>query len=326
MFRLLQVPIIVTFSFFVSTSTAAGTICESWAEKRDGELFENYKTIAEEYGSSLDKQQLWLNELEVFIEEDAEWNLKAQKLTDFFLLGFSTTADTIKVAMCVSGICDAVDSSKTVTTLEKVRNNMQLLQSKSVEEAMSKHLAKGSGIKHVFKSFTIIKNLIDAKERFADRDETMASLSHIRKQLQRNVDNAKRDFKKTSTDLEFQTKFKNTMDGQCNRIAEDARRCVTLGEKPHNSDSRYDSYLIRNECDADIIFFWCIEDDRKNRCGENKIFYAYSKKISPGDLDYNQYSLNKNYKLRYGACFGKYLNVGKNVMLNDRGVYQCLKP
>lgn len=303
------------------TALQASPICERWIAERDDDFFTDYTKLTDRYAASVSAYSLWLSEFDEFEDANFDTNLKRQKFYDFLLLGFKLTGDVVSVTGSLSGSTAQAVATPVVSNINSTSRFTEILAAENVEEAAAAHFKRQSGVKNFISSLTIIQALLDAKDRFADRDDTIQLIRNARLRLARELRNAQRRSDAFSNQLEFQTSFKNAMDGQCSNLTANAENCLAIGKH-----ERTNSHEVRNTCSESVFVFWCVKDDRDNRCGERAHFYAYSKSLRPGGTTYNQFSLPIDDPIEIGACPFRIGSFGRNVVVGADGAYYCLMP
>ena len=204
--------VILSFSYF-SSPTFASSICKNWAVERDNNLIVDFDAVRKDYSDSLDSHELWLNQFDDFIENYSVGTYKSFALIEFLYLGTSITAQTVNLAMNLSGV---------VAPLPKLYSNLELAidinNSKSVEEAAFRMVAEKSGaVKNMFASIGIIQSFVDSKERFKHHKETIILLKSNKLKLHANLKKARSGLKKSARVFKGINDYKNKMDGLCNK-------------------------------------------------------------------------------------------------------------
>ncbi len=309
--------------FFLATASIQSqaeyySVCESWAKKRDGSFFNDYEQVTRDYGTALRDQRLWAEQLAEFEWENAEFKLKRDELVDFLLLGISLTTETLRLSMSFSGV--KAPRNLDLDELTKLEQRVKLANSKSVEEAAYRLVGKRSNaIKRAFGSLNIIKSLLDAKDRFKDRKETIKLVQKTGKRLRWNLQNAEREYQRASKMMIDRNEFKNAMDGACQQLGEDARGCISL-------DGTHESFLgiahqVRNACGRPVLYFWCYEgtSEKHDRPCGGAFYYRSHKVMQPDDTFANYLSAPVSLPLKYGACYGGY----KTAIFDGVGGYFC---
>lgn len=203
----------------------ASPICTDWPKIRDQNLLVDFDRIHGRYTQAIDRQELWLDQLDHFEDNYSITKVKAIAVADFLTVGLTVTADTLKIAMNLSGL--PTGTSGYVNTAEVVT---EVATSNSVEEASFRMVANKSGVlAKTLSSYSIIKTLLDGKERFKDHKETIKLLQRTSKKLRANIKHARRGVAKTTRQLKDLNDYKNQMDRICNKASSKVSKWVFIG-------------------------------------------------------------------------------------------------
>lgn len=297
------------------------SVCDQWAKERDTAFFSDYAKVTQQYDAALKKQELWVDQFSAFIDANQEQNLKVQAIVDILLLGADTTGKTVSVALGLAYQGANYTGSKLLENLDKVEKLVGVASSGSVEEATFRAMgASNKTVGHAFDALSIFKGLLDAKDRFADRNATIDMLRKAEKKLRRNVQRARKDFDSAAKQLDYQTTFKNELDGLCSKIAPDARSCVSRSKIV---DGPRSAHALKNTCDTKIYLFWCyVGGDAKNKkpCGSKSSYFTHNTTLEPGKDQANPYSMPGQFEIAFGACFGGY----GTAKFDGEGGYYCV--
>jgi hypothetical protein len=217
--------LMLAFGVMTSPLLNASPICTDWPKIRDQSLLVDFDRIRDRYTLAIDQQELWVDQLDDFEENYSIAKVKGVAIADFLTVGLSVTAETLKAIMNLSGL--PTGTSGYVNTAEVITD---VATSNSVEEASYRMVANKSGVlAKTLSSYSIIKTLLDGKERFKDHKETIELLKRTSKKLRANVDNSRRGVTKTTRQLTDLNDYKNQMDGICNKASSKVTQWVFVG-------------------------------------------------------------------------------------------------
>jgi len=108
-------------------------------------------------------------------------------------------------------------------------------------------------------------------------------------------------------------------------FAEDAKKCITVGNYKASYGPSGDSQTLTNNCSRRIHVVWCHNNkDKRHKgsvCGKKGRFYQKNTVLKPGEVKRNQYTLPSNGTIYYGACFGGWYSTKTKNMKGDK--YEC---
>lgn len=252
--------LICAFAVFTSPLLHASPICTDWLKIRDQRLLVDFDQIRDRYTLLLDQQELWLDQLDDFEENYSVAKAKAVAITDFLTVGLSITAETLKASMNLSGLPTSI--SGYINTAEVITD---VATSNSVEEASYRMVANKSGVlAKTLSSYSIIKTLLEGKERFKDHNETIKLLQRTSQKLRDNVNNSRLGVAKTTGQLKDLNDYKNQMDGICNASPNHEAKWIFVGYTIADYVGPPKSY---NKIPTQYGYFWIRKDDHY---GKNK--------------------------------------------------------
>lgn len=197
---------------FYTAPVYASPVCVDWPKTRDHSLYIDFDRIRGDYRLTLDQQELWLDQLDDFEKNYSIAAVKSITFFEFLRLGTSLTTQTLKLSLSFSGV--PVNKAGLINAAEVATD---VASSDSIEEASYRMVAERSGIlAKTLSSYSIIKALLDAKEDFKHRKETIRLLQTSSKKLRANLQSARMGLAKTSQQLKDISDYKNYMDGLCN--------------------------------------------------------------------------------------------------------------
>lgn len=312
----------------VAAPARAAGVCADWPALRDGALAVDFGGVVRRYDGALRNQALWLDQFHAFIEEGAAAGLTQQAVADILLLGASVTLDTLGLVIDASGAAMSGTGEAVLKALERLKQGIDVAASQSVEEAAFRLTAERSGItRHTLASLDVFKSLFDAKDRFADRKETIAMLREAERALRRNLAEANLGLAKAGLELDDLNAFKNAMDARCHGAvasravvaAENAETCIARGR---DGDGDRASHRLTNTCAAAVYVFWCYEGTTPRHskpCGSVESYFTHNAVLQPGASRANYYSMPAGLGLKTGACSGGF----GSAVFDGKGGYTC---
>lgn len=298
----------------------ADPICEMWPKVRDTQLILNFNDIAKKYDAALKKEGLWLDQLNDHIKNGDEAMLRSMEFYDFMLLGASVTAETVALTLKISGAAIVGTGEAVLKGLDRLRLAMSVENSKSVEEAAYRVAGQKSGVaKNALKSLDIFASLLNAKDRFSDRKDTIRLLQKAEKTLRRNHKRSKRNLKKHAKAIGDLNTYKNELDGRCGKIVDHAESCISRGRTPNSARAAHE---LTNNCSQPVLVFWCYEGTtpkHRKPCGSKPAYFMSQTKLEPGGKQSNFYNMPAGLKLKVGACRGGY----NKAIFDGSGGYFC---
>jgi hypothetical protein len=211
--------------------------CEALIAYRNSDkLQQQLKRMGKDFILFGKQYKIFDEQLKEFKREYSANSLKWQSLFDALLLTANTTGNVLSTILPSSFI--NISNSKKVSeqvleSVEMVRYGIDVYKTESLEDRVKTNMLREAdnyggvvkSIGKIFQGLEVVTSLLEAKERFKDRKETISLLNKIERELRSNNKKFNKKYTKSIQDIDALNKMKNSIDGFCN-----SKTIISTGE------------------------------------------------------------------------------------------------
>lgn len=338
---------LLAFAASLVDAATPSAYCQAMAKYRDEDLvraFDHYRNTYQEFGVRHDQLEHISSQL------DASWWGAGQKTiqaVDAITLAFQVTVEVLlqvmpsnpskvvhvvrpaawKQKIAHKALEDAVKRMrKSKGEAEPVEGDLRDLVR---EKALGKSPDASEVIQGAFKSWSVLQTLLNAQKRIEGRGDRIKEFENAVRDARTALAEVRTHFDAVVKQTNLLNDIRQEIDRECggvtaadlNAFVPDAKSCIEIGrDLQYKGDKKRKRYMANN-CDRDVIVFWCIEIDGSPKCNDVKL-YAKWTKLKPNEKYFNSYSLPSGPRVQFGACYGRYKNA--KFTKDGSGDYGCL--